>query len=232
MVNITKLTVYISIHHILRINAFSVCTTDDDCLPSQFCGVREYPINGGSYYQRSDSVLPGDMTVLVYNDTLFNGVIVEHKPVEDHPDVTNDITIFAVVQQSTGNDGYIVAKGLNDQSRDFGVYLRSNEQQVWVPYRTAGGSRDIIIFNDIVVADNTFHSVTAVIDSINNRCILYLDGNVVDTKALKGKPEFNPGVSKSMILNTYTWYIKLFYSIIHYLLEVVQERTGLDSMGQ
>ena len=196
----------ICIYHILHVTAILVCTSDDDCLPSQFCGVREYPINGGSYYQRSDSVLPGDMAVLVNNDILFNGMIVEHKPVEDHPDVTNNITIFAVVQQSSGNDGYIVAKGLNDQTRDFGLYLRSNEQQVWVPYRTAGGSRDIVMFNDIVIADNIFHSVTAVIDSINNRCILYLDGNVVDTKPLKGRPEFNPGVSKYNFKYAYVVY--------------------------
>ena len=59
-----------------------------------------------------------------------------------------------------------------------------------------GGSRDIIIFNAVIVADNNaFHLVAAVVDSVNNRCILYLDGNVVDTKSLIGEPEFNPGVS-------------------------------------
>ena len=172
------------------------CRTDEDCLSNQFCGVQEFPSNGGSYYQRTDLVLPGDMTVLVSNDTLFDGIVVEHKPVDDHPEVTKDITIFGVVQQTIDNDGYIVAKGLNDQFRDFGMYLRSSKQQVWVPYRTAGGSRDIIIFDDVVVADNnSFHSVAAVVDNVNNRCILYLDGNVVDTKPLVGEPEFNPGVS-------------------------------------
>lgn len=175
--------------------AFSACETDDDCSSNQFCGVQEYP-SDGSYYQRSESVLPGDMTVLVSNDTVFDGTIVEHKPVDDHPDVMKDITIFAVVRQTIGNDGYIVAKGVNDQFRDFGVYLRSSQQQVWVPYRTVGGSRDIIIFNDVAITDsNAFHSIAAVVDSINNRCILYLDGNVVDTKPLIGEPEFNPGVS-------------------------------------
>ena len=142
-------------------------------------------------------MLSGDMTVLVNNDTLFNGIIVEHRPVDDHPDVMKDITIFGVAQQVMDNDGYIVAKGVNDQFRDFGVYLRSSKKQVWVPYRTVGGSRDIIIFNDVSIADGSadFHSIAAVVDSINNRCILYLDGNVVDTKPLIGEPEFNPGVS-------------------------------------
>jgi len=141
------------------------------------------------------------MTVLISNDTLFNGIMVEHRPVDDHPDVMKDITMFGVVQQSIDNDGYIVAKGINDQIRDFGVYLRSSKQQVWVPYRTVGGSRDIIIFNDVVVADNNaFHSVAAVVDSINNRCILYLDGNVVDTKPLIGEPEFNPEVGNSIFI--------------------------------
>ena len=33
---------------------------------------------------------------------------------------------------------------------------------------------------DVIVADNdAFHLVAAVVDSVNNRCILYLDGNVV-----------------------------------------------------
>lgn len=177
-------------------NIFLACETDDDCLPTQFCGVQEFP-NNGSYYQRSESVLPGDITVLVSSDTLFDGTIVEHRPVDDHPDIMKDITVFGVVQQTVNNDGYIVAKGVNDQFRDFGVYLRSSKQQIWVPYRTVGGSRDIIIFNDVVIADGSpaFHSIAAVVDNTNNRCILYLDGNVVDTKPLIGEPEFNPGVS-------------------------------------
>ena len=55
------------------------------------------------------------------------------------------------------------------------VHLQSNKQQVWVPYLTAGGSRGIIIFNDVVVADNNvFHLVAAVVDGVNNRCILYV----------------------------------------------------------
>ena len=147
-------------------------------------------------------MLSGDMTVLVDNDTLFNGIIVEHRPVDDHPDVMKDITIFGVAQQVMDNDGYIVAKGVNDQFRDFGVYLRSSKKQVWVPYRTVGGSRDIIIFNDVSIADGSadFHSIAAVVDSVNNRCILYLDGNVVDTKPLIGEPEFNPGVSYIILL--------------------------------
>ena len=181
---------------------FLVCETDDDCLSHQFCGVREFPNNGGSYYQRIESVLPGDMTVLVDNDTLFDGEMVEHRPVDDHPDVMKDITIFGVAQQVIDNDGYIVAKGVNDQFRDFGVYLRSSKKQAWVPYRTVGGSRDIIIFNDVAITDNNakFHSIAAVVDSVNNRCILYLDGNVVDTKSLIGEPEFNPGVSYITVL--------------------------------
>lgn len=170
--------------------------------------MQDFPSNG-SYYQSNETVLPGDMTVLVSNDTLFNGMIVEHKPVDDHPDVMKDVTIFGVVQQIVGNDGYIVAKGINDQIRDFGVYLRSSKQQIWVPYRTVGGSRDIIIFNDVVVADSSaFHSVAAVVDSVNNRCILYLDGNVVDTKSLIGEPEFNPGVSHRICIVANHYYSK------------------------
>ena len=169
-------------------------------MSSQFCGLQEFP-NDGNYYQRDESVLPGDMIVLISSDTLFNGIIVEHRPVDDHPEVMKDITMFAVVQQSIGNDGYIVAKGINDQFRDFGMYLRSSKDQIWIPYRTAGGSRDIIIFDNVVVADNNFHSVAAVVDSINNRCVVYLDGNVVDTKSLIGEPEFNPGVSHIVYYN-------------------------------
>ena len=40
------------------------------------------------------------MTVLVSNDTLFDGTMVEHKPVDSHPEATKDTTIFGMVQQA------------------------------------------------------------------------------------------------------------------------------------
>ena len=177
-------------------NMFCVaCQTDSDCLPNQFCGIREYPVYPSNYFPRDDEQPPGDMTVLVSSDTLFNGSVIIHKPVDDHPEVMRDLTIFAIVQQNADNDGYVVAKGVNDQFRDFGLYLRSSKQQVWVPYRTVGGSRDIIIFNNVLLDNTTFHSIAVVVDSVNSRCVLYIDGDVESSKPLIGAPEFNPGVS-------------------------------------
>ena len=135
------------------------------------------------------------MIILVSRDTSFNGSVIIHKPADDHPEVMTDITIFAIVQQTADNDGYVVAKGVNDQFRDFGLYLRSTKQQVWVPYRTVGGSRDIIIFDDVLLDNSTFQSIAVVVDSVNNRCVLYIDGAVERSKSLIGRPEFNPGVS-------------------------------------
>ena len=110
-----------------------------------------------------------------------------------------DITIFAVVRQTPGNDGYIVGKGVNDRIRDFGFYLRSSRSTVWIAYGAVGDEpkfREILYFYDVNIADATWHSVAAVIDSAGNRAILYVDGVAVGLRApLPSPPEFRPGVS-------------------------------------
>ncbi len=111
-----------------------------------------------------------------------------------------DITIFAVVSQAVGNDGYVVGKGVNDRMRDFGLYLRSSQKQVWLAYGAqdnGDGFREILSFKDIDVSssDGAFHSVAAVVDSAGSRAVIYIDGVAVSLQApLPSPPEFKPGV--------------------------------------
>lgn len=117
-----------------------------------------------------------------------------------HPQLSSDFSVFATVCQEAGNDGYILGKGVNDRVRDFGLYLRSTKQTVWLAYGYNDEDnerfREILFFTDVLVADGNCHSVAAVIDSSSNRAVLYIDGNAIGSKVLPSTPEFNPEVSK------------------------------------
>ena len=129
----------------------------------------------------------------------LDGQSVVALPATLHPQLSSDLSIFATVCQEPGNDGYVVGKGTNDRIRDFGLYLRSSKQSVWLAYGADSSGeafREILIFNNVLVADGKCHSVSAVVDSSINRAILYIDGEVTESKSLPSTPEFRPGVSK------------------------------------
>ena len=122
------------------------------------------------------------------------------------PDLVSDLTIFAVVRQEPGNDGYIVGKGQNDKMRDFGLYLRSTKRTVWFAYgadENGRGFREIMFFYNITVADGNEHSIAAVIDSSANRANLYVDGVLAAQQSpLPATPTFRPEVSNENIVHT------------------------------
>ncbi len=129
----------------------------------------------------------------------FDGQSVIQRPSNVHPTLMTDLTIFATVCQESGNDGYVIGKGVNDRFRDFGLYLRSTKRTVWLSYGTGEnnpGFRSIIYFNDVSVADGSCHSVGAVIDHSGNRALLYIDGTLSKVSSpLPSVPRFRPSVS-------------------------------------
>ena len=122
-------------------------------------------------------------------------------PTSRAPRLESDITIFAVVYQEPGNDGYVVGKGINGNLRDFGLYLRSTKKTVWLVYGADSlgkGFKEIVFFYNVTVADGAFHSVAAVVDSSVNRAQLYIDGRLVGQQApLPSVPTFRPEVRRS-----------------------------------
>lgn len=189
--------------------AFPECTSDADCEtdpeagPGYFCGSTLPPADSNYYENPADS-LPGRTVFLqtgAYSRMIFDGQSVLHLPATYHPQLMTDITIFAVVSQASENDGYIVGKGVNDRMRDFGLYLRSGSDQIWLAYGakdTGDGFREILYFRgfDISSDNGTFHSIAAVVDSAGSRAVLYIDGIAVSLQApLLSPPEFRPGVS-------------------------------------
>lgn len=129
----------------------------------------------------------------------FDGISVVSLPSNTHPPLMTDLTIFATVCQEANNDGYVVGKGVSDRIRDFGLYLRSSKQTVWLAYGTnenTPGFRSLIFFYNVTVADGQCHSVAAVIDSSSNRAVLYVDGEAIRVHApLPSVPNFRPNVS-------------------------------------
>lgn len=180
-------------------NTFSTeCSADNDCEPNHFCG-SPLPRHGQNFYENPGSTIPGDVMFLQQNEMRFDGTSVISLPTTAKPALSTDLTIFATVCQNEGNDGYIVGKGINDRMRDFGLYLRSTKQTVWLAYGADGntpGFREILFFYNVTVADGACHSVGAVIDSASNRAVLYIDGEAVGIRApLPSVPEFRSFVS-------------------------------------
>ena len=177
------------------------CVTDESCSSGYFCG-SPLPKYGSNYYDHVGEVVSGDTTFLQQNTLQLNGRTVI--PIENtlHPQLSSDLTIFATVCQEAGNDGYIVGKGVNDRVRDFGLYLRSSKQTVWLAYGYSDNEedetsrfREILYFTNVLVADGSCHSVASVIDHSLNRAVLYIDGNAFDSRNLPSTPEFLPEVS-------------------------------------
>jgi hypothetical protein len=176
------------------------CITDGDCSSGYFCG-SPLPKYGTNYFDHVGEAVSGDSSFLQQTTMEFNGRTVIPLANTMHPQLTSDLTIFATVCQEPGNDGYVVGKGLNDRVRDFGLYLRSSRQTVWLAYGytdaeneedEASRFREILFFTDVLVADGSCHSVASVIDHSVNRAVLYVDGKAVGSKALPSTPEFLP----------------------------------------
>lgn len=129
----------------------------------------------------------------------FDGTSVVSLPSNSNPPLMTDLTIFATVCQDPDNDGYLIGKGINDQIRDFGLYLRSSRRTMWLAYGATDdvqGFRHLIFFYNVTVADGDCHSIAATIDSYSNRAVLYIDGEAERIHApLPGVPNFRPYVS-------------------------------------
>ncbi len=152
-----------------------------------------------NFFDNSDAVIPGEVVFLQREAMGFDGNSVISLPSSFHPPLMTDLTIFATVCQDPGNDGYVVGKGVNDQIRDFGLYLRSTRRTIWLAYGSSNsteGFRHILFFYNISLADGNCHSIAATIDSFSNRAVLYVDGEAVRIHSpLPGVPYFRPFVS-------------------------------------
>ena len=174
------------------------CSSDSECSSGYFCGS---PVPGPdkNLFDNPSSSISGNTVFLLKESMGFDGTSVVSLPSNTNPPLMQDLTIFATVCQEEGNDGYIVGKGINDQMRDFGLYLRSSKETVWLAYGATDdvmGFRHFIFFYNVTVADGACHSVAAVIDSFSNRALLYIDGTAVRIQApLPGVPNFRPYVS-------------------------------------
>lgn len=178
----------------------SECSSNSDCPSTHYCSA-PLPQYGSNFYDHPGLLTTEGVTFLQKNEMVFDGESILSLPTNFTEEITTDITIFAVVRQAPDNDGYVVGKGVNDLMRDFGLYLRSSKQTVWLAYGSDGvspGFREILFFYNVTVADGNYHSIAAVIDSSISRAVLYVDGEVVGQRtSLPSIPEFRASVRPS-----------------------------------
>ena len=174
------------------------CISDNECSSGYFCG-SPVPDPERNFFDNPGAIIPGEVVYLQRDVMGFDGSSVISLPSNAFPPLQTDLTIFAYVCQETGNDGYIIGKGVNDRLRDFGLYLRGSKGTVWLAYganEDTGRFNHIIFFYNVTVADGKCHSIAAIIDSYSNRALLYIDGKAVRIHApLPGLPNFRPYVS-------------------------------------
>ena len=202
------------------------CSADSDCSSGYFCG-SPLPVYGSNYYDHPGEAVSGDSTFLQKNTMELDRLTVIALPNALHPQLSSDLSIFATVCQEAGNDGYVVGKGVNDRVRDFGLYFRSSKQTVWLAYGYNDEDderfREILFFTDVLIADGSCHSVSAVIDSSTNRAVLYIDGNAIGTKTLPSTPEFNPqvGYCWDAIVTVFFLQFNIVYNIPFFISDLV-----------
>lgn len=145
--------------------------------------------------------IPGEETTFISQPKQFDGLTIIRRPATDHPDLDMSLTIIAYIQQYDYNTGYVIAKGYDDQMRDWGLLLAYN--RIEIVYRINEKSYETITFSRVTVADGHNHSIAAVIDSTNKQALISVDG-VVYTAALNELPIFQPGVSLHRSAHNYT----------------------------
>lgn len=166
-----------------------ICTTDDDCFGSGFCG-NAIPSYGSNYFESDIVEIPGEESTYISQAERFDGVRIIRRPATDHPNLDTGLTITTYIQQDPSNSGYVIAKGFDDQMRDWGLLLAYN--RIAIVYRTNTGSYETVTFSGITVADGYNYSVSAVIDGTNNQAFISVNGEVTAI-TLNRQPEFRPG---------------------------------------
>jgi hypothetical protein len=157
------------------------------------CGGLDFPRYGENFFERSDSRLEGMIEYLQKEPMVFD---YETKPrvipIAEHPNITTDLTIFALVDQASGNDGYVIAKGINSRTRDYSLYLKSSGPSVWLSYRASDGTSNNLVFTNVDISGQGPTTLAAIVDSDNGRAELFVNGRSVFRKILGKTPEFMP----------------------------------------
>ena len=174
---------------------FSVCTSDDDCREGSYCGEEQPSYISEGHLESVASAISGDQSSYISASTKFDGLTVITRPATDHPDLDRDLTIFAILQQDSDNDGYVIAKGADRSTVDWALYLQSSESQITLSYRTVIGVTHTITFTNMAIADGNNHSIGAVIDGSNKRALLFIDGEIAGVEEDIPECHFEPGVS-------------------------------------
>lgn len=176
------------------------CESDTECdralLGPAICGGFQFPRYGQNFYERSDSRIAGMLQYLQQDPMEFDfNTPPRLIPSNEYPDVTKDLTIFALIRQEVDNDGYVVAKGSSSSNRDYGLYLASRDNFVTLLYRTINGTFHRFLFHNVAVAGMGPSTVAAIVDSERGRAELFINGTSVGRRRLEVEPQFQPQVS-------------------------------------
>ena len=166
----------------------------------------EFPKYGNNFFDTEDNMLPKTIQYLQREPMVFDYGTRPRPIMTDFPDVTKDLTIFALVDQNINNDGYVVAKGISADNRDYGLYLKSSSKEIQVVYRTISGGMKVLVYRNIRIAGEGPTVVAAIIDSENNRGELFVNCVSHGRRSLQEQPMFMPDsdVSVRIVLSSFS----------------------------
>jgi len=102
-----------------------------------------------------------------------------------YPNLTGDVSIFAVFNQEPGNDGYLVFYGTSEDKRNLAIFLDGgHDPRIWLYYtNTMNETKQVFVSANI--SDGQTHYLAVTIDISPGVARFYLDGRVLPRQMLQ-----------------------------------------------
>ena len=143
------------------------CRNDDDCFTGSFCEISclsdAYPPHSSLLTQRVN--LTGTSFVRVEQSR--------------YPDLSGDVSIFAVFNQEPGNDGYLVFYGTAADKRNLAIFLDGGrDSRIWLYYtNTANETKQLSVSANF--SDGRTHYLAVTINISPGVARFFLDGEML-----------------------------------------------------
>ena len=112
-----------------------------------------------------------------------------------YPDLSGDVSIFAIFNQEPGNDGYLVFYGTSEDKRNLAVFLDGgHDPRIWLYYtNTMNETKQVFVSANF--SDGQTHYLAVTIDVSPGVVRFYLDGEVLpDGRRMLQNPDLTAEV--------------------------------------
>ncbi len=157
----------------------SSCKIDSDCTSDTFCEIDcpsdDYPSH----------------KAMLFEAVTLEGVSFVSVDEARHPDLSTEFSMFAVYTQQSANRGYLIYYGTTALSRNFAIFLDSENTKLYLYYTNTTGHMQSFTIETPDLSGGYEHYLSVIYkDSIVN---VYLNATILDAATLLN-PDFTYGV--------------------------------------